>query len=240
LSQVRPITQNFARPSYRPQETSGMDPEIRRMAVIAVTVGVALSVVVGALSFVGSRHHHGVPVIEAPAKAVRVKPDNPGGTQFVGAEDFAPPGAEKLGPMAEKPAIRALRAKRLERDAPHVAVVSPVKPVEPPVVAPAVPAPALVDQAPPPRPLPAVISPGGVSVQLAAFESEQAAEQDWGKMAEKMPSFFNGHRPDVQRAVLAGRTVYRLRTGGFANLSAANAFCGEVRMRGGDCSVAAF
>jgi len=230
LSQVRPITQNFARPSYRPQESAGMDPEMRRVAVIAVGVGCALAVVIGALSFVGSSRHHGVPVIEPPAKAVRVKPANPGGMQVAGAEDFAPPGAEKLGPAAEKPAIRALRAKRLEHDAPHVAAVAKVKPAEAQVVSPAA--------APPP--LPAVITPGGISVQLAAFESEQAAEQDWGKMAEKMPSFFNGHTPDVQRALLAGRTVFRLRTGGFANLATANAFCAAVRNKGGDCSIAAF
>ncbi len=236
MSQLRPITQNFARPSYRPQETSGMDPDMRRMVVIATAVGCALALAIGAVSFIGSNHHHGVPVIEPPAKPVRIKPDNPGGMQVAGAEDFAPPGAEKLGPAAEKPAIRALRAKRLAHDAPHLAVAEHVKPAEPPVVAPAAPPPS----PPPPPPLPAVITPSGISVQLAAFESEQAAEQDWGKMAEKMPSFFNGHAPVVQRAVLAGRTIYRLRTGGFPNLPAANAFCAEVRNKGGDCSIAAF
>ncbi len=240
MSQVRPITQNFARPSYRPQETSGMDPEMRRMAVIAAGVGCALAVAIGAFSFVGSRHHHGVPVIEPPQNPVRIKPKDPGGAQFAGAEDFAPEGAEKLGPLAEKPAIRALRAKRLAHDAPHHDIVAQVKPAEPPVLAPApavakAPAPAAA-----PPPLPNVITPGGISVQLAAFESEQAAEQDWGKMAEKMPSVFNGHTPDVQRAALAGRTVYRLRTGGFQNLAAATAFCAEVRANGGDCSIAAF
>ncbi len=231
MSDVRPITQNFARPSYRPPVQSGMDADMRRMVVVAAGVGGALAVLIGALNLSWSGHHHGVPVIEAPAKPVRVKPDHPGGLQVAGAEDFAPAGAERLAPPPERPAIRALRAKKLEHDAPHLAVVAAVKPAEPPVVAPA---------APVSVPLAAAAPAGVFSVQLAAFETEQAAEQDWGKMAEKMPSFFNGHRPDVVRAELAGRTVYRLRTGGFATRADASAFCDEVRNKGGDCSVAAF
>jgi hypothetical protein len=227
LSDVRPITQNFARPSYRPAVQSGMDPDIRRMVVIAGGVGGALAVLIGSLSFTWTSHHHGVPVIEAPAKPVRIKPEHPGGLQVAGAEDFAPAGAERLAPPPERPAIRALRAKRLEHDTPHVAVVAVVKPAEPPVVA-------------KPAPVLAVQPAGAFSVQLAAFESQQAAEQDWGKMAEKMPSFFNGHRPDVVKAELAGRAVYRLRTGGFASRTDASAFCAEVRNKGGDCSIATF
>jgi len=231
LSDVRPITQNFARPSYRPAVQSGMDPDMRRMLVVAGGVGGALAVLIGSMSFTWPGHHHVVPVIEAPAKPVRIKPEHPGGLQVAGADDFAPAGAERLAPPPERPAIRALRAKRLEHDAPHVAVVAPVKPAEPPVVAAAAPVPVA-------RP---VVAPAGeFSVQLAAFESEQAAEQDWGKMAEKMPSFFNGHRPDVVKAELAGRTVYRLRTGGFASRTDASAFCDAVRNKGGDCSVATF
>ncbi len=234
MSDVRPITQNFARPSYRPPVQAGMDPDMRRMVVVAAGVGGALAVLIGALSFSWTSHHHGVPVIEAPAKPVRVKPLNPGGLQVAGADDFAPAGAERLAPPPERPAIRALRAKRLEHEAPHVAVVAAVKPAEPPVVA--TPAPVIaVRPTAPPAP-----APGAFSVQLAAFESEQAAAQDWGKMAEKIPDFFNGHTPDVVKAELAGRVVYRLRTGGFATRTDASAFCDAVRHKGGDCSVARF
>jgi len=224
---MRPITQNFARPSYRPPEQSGIDPEVRRMAVMAAGVGGVLALALGALSYVWPAAHHGVPVIEAPALPVRVKPDHPGGMQVAGADDFGPAGMERLAPPPEKPAIRALHAKRIEHAEPHEAVV-PVKAKEPPMATPAAPA-----------PVPAA-APSGIAVQLAAFESEQAAQQDWGKMAEKMPDFFNGHVPVVERAQLVGRTVYRLRTGGFADLAAAKAFCAEVQAKGGDCSVAAF
>jgi len=238
VSDVQPITQNFARPSYRPQAQSGMDPEMRRMVVMAAGFGGVLALAIGAFGVSGTRQHHGVPVIEPPAKPVRIRPDHPGGMQVAGAEDFSAGGAERLAPAAEKPAIRALRAKRLEHDAPHVAMVTPVKPSEPAVTAPAAPG-APQTAAPVPEAAPAAPA-AGIAVQLAAFESEQAAQQDWGKMAERMPSFFNGHTPDVERAELAGRTVFRLRTGGFASLAAAKAFCEEVRDKGGDCSLAAF
>jgi hypothetical protein len=201
-----------------------MDPDMRRMALMAGGVGGALALLIAAVSYLGPVGHRGVPVIEAPEKPVRVKPEHPGGMQVAGAEDFGPAGAEQLAPPAEKPAIRALRAKRVAHAEPQEAVV-PVKAKDPAVVAPAAAAPGL---------------PGGVAVQLAAFESAQAAQQDWGKMAQKMPKFFDGHVPVVERAQLAGRVVYRLRTGGFADVAAATAFCDEVRAKGGDCSVARF
>jgi hypothetical protein len=235
MSDVPNITQNFARPSYRPAETTGMDPEIRRMALMAAGFGGVLAVVIGAFSFSGHRHH-GVPVIEPPATPVRVKPLNPGGMQLAGAEDFSATQGEKLAPPPEKPAIRELRAKKIAK-ASVVQSDIQARPVAPETLAPAVkPAAPAATALPPAVPQ----ATGGTWVQLAAFESQQAAEQDWGKMAEKMPKIFDGHRPQVVQGHIAGRIVYRLRTGGFSNLAAANAFCGEVRLKGGDCSIAAF
>ena len=233
MAEVPNITQNFARPSYRPAESAGMDPEMRRMAMMAAGFGGVLAVVIGLFSFSGHRHH-GVPVIEAPATPVRVKPLNPGGMVVSGAEDFSSSQGEKLAPPAEKPAIRELRAKKVAKATVVQADIdakSAPKETLAPAATSAVP---LVPQAR----LGTVL--GGTWVQLAAFESQQAAEQDWGKMAEKMPKMFNGHTPQVVPGHIAGRTVYRLRTGGFANLAAATAFCGEVRAKGGDCSIAAF
>jgi hypothetical protein len=198
---------------------------MRRMAIMAAGFGGVLAVVIGLFSFSGHRHH-GVPVIEAPTTPVRVKPLNPGGMQVAGAEDFSPGQGERLAPPAEKPAIRELHAKKAAK----LAAGPAVQPAAPPILA-----------APPPAAAPAAAeATGGTWVQLAAFDSQQAAEQDWGKMAEKMPRMFDGHKPQVVQAHLAGHTVYRLRTGGFGTLAAATAFCGEVRAKGGDCSIAAF
>ncbi len=246
MSDVPQITQNFGRPSYRPvAPAGGLDPDMRRMAIVAAGFGGVLALAIGVFSM--SHHaHHGVPVILAQGGPVRVKPLDPGGMKVAGAEEVSS-GAERLAPEPEKPALHALRAKI--RPAP--------KPVEQAAVVPAA-APAPLAAAPAARPapvvapappvqhasvaaaLPAADMPPGTAIQLAAFESQQAAEQDWGKLAEKSPGLFDGHKPEVERATVAGRVVYRLRTAGFANIAAATAFCGKIRAKGGDCSIAAF
>jgi hypothetical protein len=215
------ITQNFARPSYRPDVRTGMDPEIRRMALAAAGLGGIIALAVGAVSL--SHHvHHGIPVIAPPPGPVRIKPTDPGGMKVAGLEDLAAnAGPERLAPAAEQPELRALHAKT------HPAAPAPIAP------------PAPVRQAAATAPEPQA-APTGTVVQLAAFESREAAEEDWGRMAEKMPGLFNGHRPDVTSATLAGRTIWRLRTGGFADIATATEFCGQVRAQGGDCSIAAF
>jgi hypothetical protein len=236
MSDVPHITQNFARPSYRPEAQAGMDPDMRRMALVAGGLGAAVAVLIAIVSL--SHHaHRGIPVIEAAFGPVRVKPLDPGGMKVAGAEEAAS-GVEALAPAAEKPALRALHAKTRVPTAPHPASLSEARPAAAPVVASA--APVQKASATQALPVAASVAPRGTTVQLAAFESQQAAEQDWGKMAEKIPGLFDGHRPQVERAQLAGRTVYRLRTAGFADIASANAFCGKVRAKGGDCSIAAF
>ncbi len=235
MSDVPHITQNFGRPSYRPEAQAGLDPDMRRMAIVAAGLGGLVAVVIGAFSL--SHHvHHGIPVIAPLPGPVRVKPLDPGGMKVAGAEE-AVSGVEALAPPSEKPAIRALRAKT--RPAPRpVETAEAARPAVAPAIAPAPPVQrASATQS---MPAPAVVASRGTSIQLAAFETQQAAEQDWGKLAEKIPGLFNGHQPEVERAQVAGRTVYRLRTGGFANIAAATEFCGRVRAKGGDCSIAAF
>jgi hypothetical protein len=236
MSNTPQITQNFARPSYRPETTPGIDPDMRRMALVAAGFGGAVALVIGAFSL--SHHvHHGVPVIEPMAGPVRVKPADPGGMKVAGAEDDAAVGTEKLAPPPEEPELHALRAKAH----PHVArpAASPVTVAQPAVLPPIAPAPA-VQQAAATRIVPPAAPTRDISVQIGAFESEQAATQDWGKSAERMPSMFDGHTPKVERTELAGHTVWRLRTGGFATVAAATEFCQKIRAKGGDCSIAAF
>ncbi len=241
MSDVPQITQNFGRPSYRPAApVGGLDPDMRRMAIVAAGFGGVLALVIGAFSM--SHHtHHGVPVILAQTGPVRIKPLDPGGMKVAGAEEAAG-GAERLAPEPEKPALHALRAKvhvapkPVEQAAAAPVAAAPPVAVAPPVVAAAPP----VQHASAAAVLPAADLPVGTAVQLAAFESQHAAEQDWDKLSEKSPGLFDGHKPEVERATVAGRVVYRLRTRGFANIATAAAFCGKVRATGGDCSIAAF
>ena len=77
-------------------------------------------------------------------------------------------------------------------------------------------------------------------VQLAAVASEQAAQAEWQRLAKRMPELLGGRKPMVQRVDRDGRTIWRVRTGGFADLAEAAGFCGRVRAKGASCSIAAF
>ena len=278
----------FARPSYRPeQRNGGLDPDMRRMAVIAAGFGGVLALVIGGLSL--SRHAgHTIPVIAAPAGPVRIKPVNPGGMQVEGADAAVAPGEEKLSPPEEQPELSALHARlkaarqaaraQAKADAAKLALAKTEAPhtqvaevhsqlgaaavgVAQPIIAPPAPvqhasatklatlatlAPNLplaqppVVSASPARPVGSGAVQAGTTVQLAALESQAAAEQAWGRFSEKMPELFKPRRPEVVRADVAGRTVWRLRTGGFPTLASAVEFCTQVRAKGSDCSIAAF
>jgi SPOR domain len=81
---------------------------------------------------------------------------------------------------------------------------------------------------------------GGVQVQLAALTSQQGAQATWERLAHRMPDLLGGKHPVVQRVERDGHVFFRLRTGGFADLSEAAAFCERVRAKGSGCSVASF
>ncbi len=216
-----------------------------------------------------TRGPHTIPVIEAPAGPVRVKPDNPGGMQIVGANEEIMGGAgggqaDHMAPPPEVPQPQALRAE-IAAAQPDETPAQPVALTAPPPAAstaidsvpdtptPAQPTPPARTQAVPPRhaaaaPAPARPVPapqaapatGGAQVQLAAVDSQQAALSEWDRLSKRLPDLFRQHRPDVQRADLGGKTFYRLRTGGFATIATATEFCAQVRSNGAGCSIASF
>lgn len=101
-----------------PRQPRGMDPDTKKLALIAAGVGGALVLLVGVWSAVGHRPA-GVPVIAADSRPIRVKPENPGGLQVAGANDEILSGGDtdgevggKLAPAAEMPAPQALRAQQ--------------------------------------------------------------------------------------------------------------------------------
>ena len=240
----------IATESWRPQRREAwIDPQIRRMALIAGGAVVVVALGVGGYSMLAHRPH-GVPVIEADSRPLRVKPDNPGGMQVVGAEEQIMGGsgtqADAMAPAPEAPEPQVLRAQiqaaRQPPPAPPVALAAP-----PVVVPPAVSAapdqrpiaPAVVARAPAGRAPPSPTS-AGMEVQLAALASEQAAMTEWQQLAKRMPDLMASRHPTVLKAERDGKTFYRLRTGGFADTAQATAFCTQIKAKGGGCAIASF
>jgi hypothetical protein len=236
-------------PTYRiPRRRQGMEPGTRRLALIAGGLGVALVGVVGGWEFVGHRTTT-VPVVQADNRPVRVKPDNPGGMQVAGAnEDILSGGAEsstgKLAPPPEAPAPDALRAPSpAAPSAAPVAAPTPA-PVAAPSLAAAQPAkptavPRSAESAAEKRP---VTAPSGNAalVQLAAVRSEDAAKSEWERLSKRLPELLGSRRPAFSKIERDGRTLWRVRTGGFADIPQATSFCEKVRAKGSACSVADF
>jgi hypothetical protein len=200
-------------PTYRvPRRRQRMDPGTRRLALIAGGLGAALVVVVGGWEMVGHRSTT-VPVVQADNRPIRVKPDNPGGMQVAGAnEDILSGGTESAtGKLAPPPEAPSPQALRAP---------------PPPAVAPPAPAPApIVTASQPP---------------VAAVRSEDAAKSEWERLSKRFPELLGSHHPAFSKTERDGRTLWRVRTGGFSDVPQATSFCEKVRAKGAACSVADF
>ncbi len=229
-------------PSYRVRPEKG--PAVSR-AMMMVAGGLLGSVLlVGAVAWGISRMGpRPVPVIEADTRPVRVRPENPGGLQVAnqdelifernpGRRDRGAPEA-RLAPAPEAPNLDRLREQVAPPPAP-VAVV-PANPAPSARPAPATPA-------APPAAAPAAATPpaargGRHVVQFGALASEDAARQEWTRLQRRVPELA-GHQPQVVKFEREGQpTLWRLRTGGFADAAAARAFCETARGKGATCVV---
>lgn len=235
--------------SYRVPHHGGMDPATRRLAVIAGVLGAALFAVIGAWSMFGAPSGT-VPVIAPPPGPVRVKPANPGGLKITNplaafTADTSDPADAKLAPAPQTPDPSALLPK--PPAAPVQAAAAPaVAPAAVPTAAP-VATPGSASRPAPPSSLAASQSshaqaavPGGVQVQLAALETRARAEAEWHLLARKAGTLLDGRAPSYSRAVVNGRTWWRIRLGGFTDAAAARVFCGRMHATGAACSVARF
>ncbi len=222
-----PFTQSYS------TRRSGLDAGAKRLMLAAVALGLILLAGMGVWALM-SRRPASIPVIEADARPLRVKPDNPGGMQVAGADEqvmggSGSGGADAMAPAAEAPAPQALRAQMGQPGTPEPGPAASSLPDTP-----AVPARA------PARPAAPARAAGGTLVQLAAVDNEHAAQAEWQRLAKRMPDLLGGRRAVVQRAERDGHTVWRVRTGGFADIAEATGFCTRVRAKGAACSLASF
>ena len=225
-----------ARESWRPQhDASGAAALLRRAALGVVAIACVGAVAAGGYALLRGRSH-GVPLIEADSRPLRVKPDKPGGMQVSGEEEQIMDGSEAahtdvMAPSPEAPAPQMLAAE-----------IQAAHPAPPPAEAQAAPTPAMPAAPPPPAPaadLPAAAKApaGDVEVQLAALTTHDGAAAEWLRLTKKMPDLLASRHQAIVQARGEGKTFYRLRIGGFADAAAAAAFCSQVREKGAPCVV---
>ncbi|HEY1935309.1 MAG TPA: tetratricopeptide repeat protein [Acetobacteraceae bacterium] len=85
------------------------------------------------------------------------------------------------------------------------------------------------------RPMPGAAR--NVQVQFAAVPTEADARADWRRLRQLMPTLLNNRVPVFTRIDLNGQVFWRVRTGGFADDTAAEGFCQQVRQAGAHCAI---
>jgi hypothetical protein len=127
-----------------------------------------------------------------------------------------------------KPAATEAPAKAPEKAAEKAAEKAVEKPADKP---------AQVASAEPAKADPAA-KPTGVRVQLASLPSEAAAWDAWKQISGKYSAQLTGLTAMVESADLGTKgTFYRVQTGPFATLAAAQERCGAMKAAGLDCLV---
>lgn len=96
----------------------------------------------------------------------------------------------------------------------------------------------VVEAAPAALPLdvtPESLPAGTRLVQLGAYASPEIARAEWDKLQAKFGDYLGDKRRVVQKATSGGRTFYRLRAMGFADLSDARRLCSSLKAENADC-----
>jgi hypothetical protein len=148
------------------------------------------------------------------------------------ARSAPPPAASAPGP-AQPAAPQATPRSAPQATAP----TTPATPA-PPATTSALTAPSL------PAPVPASaerfapVANGRAQVQLGALPSEAAARGEWDRLQKRVPELLGNRRVSLAPLDREGQTtMYRIRTGGFADAATARAFCDEMKTRSIPCMV---
>ncbi len=72
---------------------------------------------------------------------------------------------------------------------------------------------------------PADVVVGTRLVQFGAFASVEEARAEWVRLDQRFTDFFIGKQRVIEKAISGGKTFYRLRAMGFADIQDARRFC---------------
>ncbi len=197
------------------------------------------------------------PAPEAPApQALRAQAMPPAPVVVAPVEPPAPPALPAVTAPRAAPAP-ASASTSAPASAPAPAPTATPAPVPAQVAQATPPLPRIIIGSPPPSagPAPAPRGPapsaqttpatrterpaqGAAMVQLAAVDSEAGAQAEWQRLTRKMPDLFGDRQLMAVRAEREGKTFWRVRTGGFADVAEATAFCARVKEKGNACALA--
>lgn len=79
------------------------------------------------------------------------------------------------------------------------------------------------------------IEAGTRLVQIGAFDSPETARAQWDRLAARFGAYLEDKERVIQEARSGGRTFYRLRAHGFADVAEARRFCSAFVAEGVDC-----
>ncbi|MHA6323885.1 SPOR domain-containing protein [Roseivivax sp. CAU 1753] len=82
---------------------------------------------------------------------------------------------------------------------------------------------------------PASIPAGTRLVQLGAYDSPETARAEWTRFETRFEDYLTGKDRVIEQAASGGKTFYRLRAHGFADLSDARRFCAALVAGNADC-----
>ena len=79
------------------------------------------------------------------------------------------------------------------------------------------------------------IAKGTRLAQLGVFDSAEVAREEWQRMTARFEDYLEGKQRVVQKTESGGRTFFRLRAMGFADLGEARRFCSALAAENADC-----
>lgn len=135
---------------------------------------------------------------------------------------------EPLEPLAPAPAVAVISP-----DIPGVAVS--LRPHLRPASMATMSSDADTPSAPPPEVVTEALPAGTTLVQLGAYDTAELAAEEWGRLESRFASFISGRERVIQEAASGGRTFYRLRATGFADMGEARRLCTALIAEGADC-----